>query len=974
MERIVYTLIAEERAFTCIVRTTKLMKWEAFSSADCSNLKTLFLPRYTDYLQAEDRPILMGLLQLTKRDGEFPLVDGAYGHEVFQQMLNTRRLFFDGGTRLRLKAADARTATLDWQQLAGNKWQPIATFPDTPGIAAYPLDPPIYIDPATNTCGLLQLNLPPALAAQWLAADKMTEPEVARFCLRLAKRFPDSTFPVPPCVTLNEVTPERPQSLLTIEQRALVDRRDRQNRWIDLRDRLRLRLRFRYREATVDWDSTDPSVSFRRDDTIIRIPRDRSAEAEILAQLSTWGFTADTTFAESDFFNFDSSVFALSSSSRWRTLLKSTFAALPSSHWQIAYPQDLRVTIADESAFNFHAHECAQGTYRVNLGLTFKQQEVPLLPLLHQALRTQKKRGAADLQQWLTTGDFAVKVETATDDPVRTRLISIPPPLLTKLTEYLHELFDAKPFDASGSAQLNQWRVGELVAAGLIARPAEAGLAQIVRLCQKLADGIAVIPRPAPPSLCATLRPYQEGGLGWLHTLGEVNAGGILADDMGLGKTVQTIAHLLELHAANQLTQGALLVAPTSVIDNWESELARFAPNLTVAKYHGSDRESAWPSSPPPDVVITTYQILWRDLPRLSAHCWNLVVLDEAQYIKNASSRTSQAARNLVADRKLCLSGTPIENRLQDIWALFEFLLPGFLGDETTFNQRIAKPLSGDNDEAEFATILRSRLRQRLAPFVLRRLKEDVLPDLPAKTEVTLAVSMTPRQASLYAETRREARDNIRQTVDEKGLAGSRIQILTRLLRLRQICCDPRLLDADRDVPDRLHDSAKLTALMELVTDLRARGSRTLIFSQFTSMLDLIGRELTAQGHDFLLLTGSTLNRSDVVQKFQSGGCPLFLISLRAGGSGLNLTAADSVIHYDPWWNPAVERQATDRTHRIGQSKPVFVYKLIVDDSIESKIQQLQHTKLELVRGLLNAGDVEHLQLDQSTIDYLLSE
>lgn len=783
----------------------------------------------------------------------------------------------------------------------------------------------------------------------------MTETEVARFCQRLAKRFPETSFPVPSCVKLNETAPEPPHALLIIEQRSVTDQRDAQSRWIDLHDRLR----FRYGDAVIAWDATESAVSFHRDDAIIRIARDRTSESEILAQLATWGFAADTSFADGGFFNFDSSVFTLASSQRWRTLLESTFPRLPSSLWCIEYPKDLRVIIPHESAVYFHADDEGQDAYRINVGLTLEQQELPLLPILHQALRSRKNLGLASLQQWISDGDFAVRIETTADDPVRTRLVSIPPSLLSKITEHLHELFDARPFDSSGHVRINRWRVGELVAAGLIARHAEDGLSEIVRLFKRLADGIAVVPRPAPPALQATLRTYQEGGLGWLHTLGEVNAGGILADDMGLGKTVQTIAHLLELHAAHQLSSGVLLVAPTSVIDD---ELARFAPALTVARYHGPDRESSWSTTSSPHVVITTYQLLWRDQPRLAAHSWNLVVLDEAQYIKNASSRTSHAARSLVAQRKLYLSGTPTENRLQDIWALFEFLLSGCLGDETTFKQRIAKPLA-DDDEAEFAAVLRTRLRQRLASFVLRRLKEDVLPDLPAKTEFVHAVSMTPRQAELYADTRREARDNIRQSLQEKGLAGSRIQVRTRLLRLRQICCDPRL-----------HDSAKLTALMELGSDLRARGSRTLILFQFTSMLDLIGRELTAHGHDFLLLTGATSHRSDLVQKSQSGACPLFLISLRAGGAGLNLTAADSVIHYDPWWNPAVERQATDRIHRIGQTKPVFVYKFIVDDNIEAKIQQLQRTKLELVAGLLGEGDIDQLHLDQSTIDHLFAE
>jgi SNF2 family DNA or RNA helicase len=507
-----------------------------------------------------------------------------------------------------------------------------------------------------------------------------------------------------------------------------------------------------------------------------------------------------------------------------------------------------------------------------------------------------------------------------------------------------------------------------------LCRPtAEARVNDLARLCARLGTGVEVHPRPAPVGLRAELRAYQQRGLGWLHVLGTVTAGGILADDMGLGKTVQLIAHLLELKSAGQLNRGALIVAPTSVIDTWAAELARFAPMLNVGRYHGSDRGAVWQKAERPDVTITTYSLLWRDIEPLAALSWDLAVLDEAQYIKNASARTAQAARRLNADRRLCLTGTPIENNLQDIWSLFEFTMPGFLGDEASFREQTAR-LSDDEGEAAFAAILRDRLRRRLAPFVLRRRKEEVLPDLPAKSEVVHAVAMTPAQADLYADVREEARQAVRDAVRDQGPGGARMCILTQLLRLRQVCCDPRLLERGDGPAASAADSAKLTAFLDLMAQLQAQGSRTLVFSQFTSMLALISDALRAEGRDHLILTGETEDRARLVERFQAGECPIFLISLRAGGVGLNLTAADSVIHYDPWWNPAVERQATDRSHRLGQTKPVFVYKLIVDDSIESKIQELQRTKLELARDLLSEGDIAHLTLDQSTIDYLLEE
>lgn len=1010
MDRVVYLLVPEANALTCMVRVTKLMKWAAFSETDFSDLQTLFRPQYASYLQPADRPIIMGLIQLQKRPGETPLLDGDYGRDVFDRMLATGRLFFATGQHIRLKSAAPERAEIAWTELPGPLWQPTLTL--RPGAHAFALSPPVYIDPQTCVCGDLTSPLPAALLATWLSTQRLDEAAASLFCLRLAKRFPETTFPTPACVKLAEVGSARPVAVFTLEQRSLLTPRDHRAPGIDLRDRLRLRLTFRYGDSSVAWDAPEATVSHRQGDAILRTSRDRAHEQNIIAQLTTWGLHTDDAGTSGDFgfFNFDSSVFRLHAPRTWRDFLTGPLASLDPDTARLAFAPRLHLEVADESSAQADTRARDDGDYTLNIGLRIANRTHPLLPALHHALRTMgRQRTPADIAAWLQQADFALPYETPATDatPATLHLVALPPSLLHHLAEHVHELFDARPFNADGRTRLSRWRVAELINAGLVHADSETHtgthaphaspdipvadatrhLSSITRLCQRLGNGIAVQPRPAPPSLRAALRPYQQHGLGWLHTLGQVSAGGILADDMGLGKTIQLIAHLLELNAANQLTHGALIVAPTSVIDNWQAELARFAPDLKVARYHGNDRDATWLSGTHHHVTLTTYPLLWRDTAHLASHPWDLAVLDEAQYIKNASARTARAARALNAARRLCLTGTPIENNLQDIWSLFEFLLPGFLGDETTFKQRIAKPLAdADGAEAAFADILRERLRRRLAPFVLRRLKEDVLPDLPAKTEVVHAVAMTPAQADRYAEFRRAARETVQNAVRDQGLGGARMSILTQLLRLRQICCDPRLNDtaegmpphsaalSDLAAPIHIADSAKLTALLELVEQLQARGSRTLIFSQFTGMLDLISAALRAAGRDHLMLTGQTRNRAELVRRFQAGECPLFLISLRAGGSGLNLTAADSVIHYDPWWNPAVERQATDRSHRIGQTRPVFVYKLIMDDSIESKIQELQRTKLDLVRGLLNEGDVAHLTLDQTSLDYLLAD
>jgi SNF2 family DNA or RNA helicase len=439
-----------------------------------------------------------------------------------------------------------------------------------------------------------------------------------------------------------------------------------------------------------------------------------------------------------------------------------------------------------------------------------------------------------------------------------------------------------------------------------------------------LRDGVPDYDLPA--GLRADLRPYQRDGFRWLHFLGAQGLGGVLADDMGLGKTVQTLTELL----ADRGHGPTLVVAPTSVLHNWKSEAERFTPELTVAILHGKDRAEIDLAAY--DVLITSYALLRLDSDRLARVAWRTVVLDEAQAIKNAASQTAKAARRLEADRRFALSGTPIENHLRELWSLFEFLNPGFFGSARRFDEQF-----GTGTPAAFAA-----LRARIRPFVLRRLKAEVARDLPSRTETVLRCPMSEPQRAAYEEVRRGARG-----------VQERMQVLAALTRLRQAACDAALLPNGPEVP-----SGKLDVLLEGLETVAEEGGRALVFSQWTSLLDRVEPRLAKAGLKHVRLDGSTRDRPKVVAQFQADdGPPVFLISLKAGGTGLNLTAADHVFLLDPWWNPAAEQQAVDRAHRIGQDKPVFVWKLVTEDSVEERVLQLQARKQAMADAVLQGTD-----------------
>jgi superfamily II DNA or RNA helicase len=614
-----------------------------------------------------------------------------------------------------------------------------------------------------------------------------------------------------------------------------------------------------------------------------------------------------------------------------------------------------------------------EGSWMLSLGLEVEGEVLDLAPLLADLLRRDAR--------WLK----AAAVAAIADDelillrlPSGRRIEARAAPLKAIVASMLELLTD--PQRTEGPLQLSDWdaRRIEQLRVDLLGNPAtrpgahgawqlqgDAGLAALARRL-KAAGVPAAVPEPA--GLGLRLRSYQLEGLAWLQHLRVQGLGGILADDMGLGKTAQALAHVLAEQQAGRLDQPALVVLPTSLIFNWQAEAQRVAPPLRVLTLHGPERAGLFDRIGEHDLVLTTYPLLLRDIRRFERQRWHLLVLDEAQTVKNAGSRGARAVRRLDARHRLCLTGTPLENHLGELWAQFDFLMPGFLGTARGFKRQWRDPIERNGE-----TLRAQLLAQRLKPFMLRRRKADVATELPPRTEIVRRVSLQGEQRALYESVRVAAHTWVRRALDSGGFKGAQIAVLDALLKLRQVCCDPWLLKGELTPPTM--PRAKLEWLRDTLPTLAAEGRRMLVFSQFSRMLTLLQPELDAMGLPWLSLTGDTPSseRGTVVERFQTGTVPVLLISLKAGGVGLNLTAADTVIHLDPWWNPAVEEQASARAHRIGQDQPVFVYKLVVEGSIEERVLALQQRKAVLADAVLGRDGEGSRKFSSEELDGLLA-
>ncbi|WP_420793861.1 DEAD/DEAH box helicase [Pseudomonas fontis] len=694
-----------------------------------------------------------------------------------------------------------------------------------------------------------------------------------------------------------------------------------------------------------------------------RLQRQPQAERELRDTLLTLGFKIATRQSKA-LPESAGAPFELPNDNAWLRFVLNDLPTLRERGWEIVCAEDFAFDLTPVDDWYAQIHEAPERDwFDLELGIVINGERLSLLPILLNLLRSHPE--LLNPTQLARHRDDEQLLVPVPHPQAARRVLNIAltygrlKPVLAALGDfYLREpgettlrlaTPDATRLNALQDLPLS-WQGGE----------------RVRDLAERLRD-IRTQPAQTPEGLNATLRPYQLDGLSWMQALRELEVGGILADDMGLGKTLQTLAHLLTEKNAGRLDRPAMVVMPTSLIPNWQDEAERFAPGLRVLGLQGVGRRKHFEHLQDYDLLLTTYALLPKDLEHFKHLSLHVLILDEAQYIKSPSSKAAQAACQLNARQRLCLSGTPLENHLGELWSLFHFLLPGWLGDIKAFNRDYRVPIERQANNERL-----QHLNARIRPFLLRRTKEQVATELPAKTEMIHWVELSDAQRDVYETLRLAMDQKVRNEINSKGVARSQIIILEALLKLRQVCCDLRLVNHTASNV-RNAASGKLASLLEMIEELMAEGRRVLLFSQFTSMLGLIEQELQQRGIDYALLTGETRDRRAPVADFQSGKRQIFLISLKAGGVGLNLTAADTVIHYDPWWNPAAENQATDRAYRIGQEKPVFVYKMITRGTVEEKIQQLQLEKSALAAGVLEGRAAGDWKLAAEDIDALFA-
>ncbi|WP_341677115.1 DEAD/DEAH box helicase [Niveibacterium sp. SC-1] len=866
-----------------------------------------------------------------------------------QAILATGRAFLhhtgNGGPRP-LSWGETLVAQLDWRPDARGRVRPHFIVPGH-SISVVAGDPACYVEAETATVGRLDSGLPAALMRHLQRLPPLGQRDRALVALALREHVPDLPAPQEDAgAGLREIA-GGPQPLLELGTLPIAG----VQRYRDYGDRFDLGAfdyavpRFRYGELEIAPEESREFFTLASGEAV-RLQRDREAEARALAQLETAGLepvparVLRARYAQS----LPEGLYGLAHEEHWPQFMREARPALAGQGWSLRVPPGFRHLRLEVQ--QWHADVAPQeeggegGWFTLDLGITVEGQRLPLAPLLSELFgRDARWLSVAQLAR-IDEGE-AVDLHLPQGDTIRVEAGRIKP-----LAKTLIDLFDRQ--DGQGRLPVSGFDAARIEALREDGRWTFTGPEHLHRLAQRLREASAPEPRDAPAGFSLALRPYQREGLGWLQYLRRNDLAGILADDMGLGKTAQTLAHLLTEKQEGRADRPSLIVLPTSLVFNWKREVEHCAPGLRVLALHGPKRAERFAQIPQHDLVLSTYPLVWRDAPVLAEQDWHFLVLDEAQTVKNAASKAASSLRSLRARHRLCLTGTPLENHLGELWAQFDFLLPGFLGSSRDFTRGWRTPIEKHGD-----LLRRELLARRLRPFILRRRKEDVAPELPEKTVVVRSVELEGAQRDLYETVRASVDATLQREIASRGFQRSQIAILDALLKLRQVCCDPRLLAAPAS-GKRAAASAKLELLMEMLPELIAEGRRILVFSQFTAMLDLVETELVQRRLGFLRLDGSTHDRETPVRRFQEGEQPIFLVSLKAGGVGLNLTAADTVIHFDPWWNPAAENQASDRAHRIGQTRAVFVYKLVVAGSIEEKIVALQEKKTALAEGILS--------------------
>ena len=914
------------------------------------------------YLRPSDRAILRKLASFGAEHGEEFIT-------TLRSMIATGRARWAAWDGPALTEGEPVAGELTWVVAEDGRQRPGLALPAS--LVALRLAVPWYVNPASGAMGPVETPLPARLVRAMLDSPALPPAIAGRVREEMGRRWPGISMPAPKPIAPPQMLrePLQPHLLLFAGDlpfdptMVMPPGRTRPPPSIGPHRAALARLSWRYGPVSI------PSGLHRQPDRVVQhsgvlyqLVRDAMAENQAAERARRLGLAqinhphaGDLTLMDPD-------------PAAWIEFMLGDVPQLRAEGWLVDVADDFPLRLVEpDGGLSFEIKERSGiDWFDLDLGVMLEGKRVSLVPALLDLIASSGTAWAAEADEQPEDAELPLLLPLPDGRLLAVKLAQLQPILAPLL-----ELFTgAETDDAAGLLRLSRRNAGDL--ALLEAASTESGIAwaggeAIRALGRQLREHGGIPPCPVPAGFQAILRAYQAHGLAWLQFLRRAGLGGVLADDMGLGKTVQALAHLAVEQAEGRLDRPALVVCPTSLVPNWQAEAIRFAPSLRTLVLHGPDRSDRFAIIGEHDLVITTYPLLARDHAVLTVQDWHVVILDEAQTIKNPLANTSKLARTLRAQQRLCLSGTPLENHLGELWSLFDFLLPGFLGDRKQFGWRYRAPIekAGNAERQEL-------LAQRIAPFLLRRTKEQVAADLPPKTEITETVEMEDGQRAIYEGIRLAMHAKVRAAIAKRGLAGSGIVILDALLKLRQTCCDPRLLKLATAKAAKAK-SAKLERLLEMLPQMLEEGRSVLLFSQFTSMLALIEAELDRLNMAYVLLTGDTKDRTVPVRRFQSGEVKLFLISLKAGGVGLNLTAADTVIHYDPWWNPAVENQATDRAHRIGQDKPVFVHRLTTAGTIEEKMEVLKQRKQALAVGILGGTAGAALGLTEGDLDLLFA-
>jgi hypothetical protein len=961
-ERIVYTLAP---SFVPGGRTALLRAFQLRFKKDGGRAKPTPYP--LAQLAVSDARFVLGIDREIGRlaPGRGPAAQGVRLDEhdsaaLLRWLMATRRCYWEqAGRGPALRPGPARKGTISWEADAAGVQECLITV--EPPAPVLPLTPPQYVDLKTGECGPIDCGVPDELSGALAQAPRISPETVALVSETLSNVVNGHAVPLPAAIEVRPPPDLTPTPVLTLISLSQPTTRLRQGGEFHC-----ARLTFRYGPelngthagsgANARLDSGRPSgrsgATRGRGDPRRTAPLNPAFEKATAAQMRQAGFiSAEKAYGPILPSKLRKS-FALPRDADWIEAMKNHLPRWREEGWQITMESGFAYDLVEVDEWYGEIEEGRPGQdwFGLDLGIEVAGERFSLVDLLLKALREHGPNFFEPVDESDAGKPILLPLPNG-------RRVMLPRERLTAIVALLQGLFGAGDSNLPPKT-LSRYDVGRLAALDSALALRWHGGERLREIASRLAGFRGVETVEPPKGMNATLRGYQQDGVGWLQSLREYGLAGVLADDMGLGKTLQTIAHLLIEKEAGRLTEPALVVAPTSVIHNWAAEMKKFAPSMKVLVLHGKDRAEDFDKIKSSDLVITSYALLPRDEEVLQKQHWHIVVLDEAQNIKNAKTKAAISACALESSHRLCLSGTPLENNLGELWSLFRFLMPGFLGDEAKFKVAYRTPIETHGD-GERAALLVSRVR----PFLLRRTKDQVASELPPKTEVVREVEFQPVQRDLYETVRAAMDKRVRDEIGKVGMAKSRIVVLDALLKLRQVCCDPRLVSAKgggsalakEDVG--IEQSAKLATLMEMIEELMNERRHVLVFSQFTSMLELIEAELAARNYKWAKLTGETVDRQAEVEKFQGGKVPIFLLSLKAGGVGLNLTAADTVIHYDPWWNPAAENQATDRAHRIGQDKPIFVYKLIAANSVEQKIMDMQKKKGDLAAMMLDGAD-----------------